>query len=451
MTDVLDRRAQPEIDDLEALVTAPTRTTREVSLFGRAALASLMIGAAVIHFVMVPQHLDEWTAEGVAFIAAAWVQVVLAVLVFRYATRAILWTGIALNALFVFSWAFTRIAGQPFGPHDGIAESAGFVDVTCTVFEGLFVLGALFLLFRPSFARSARGRKGWVAGIIPLIVLGFTTAAVASPGALTHSHGGDGNTGAETTHDHPGGEAAKGALPTHSHDEGGEHGDDRGLGMLSNGHHAEMQVVALDALTQAKLDEQLALTRQVAATYPTLADAVAAGYTRQGPFSPGLGIHYGKYSGPEYMNGDGVVDREDALHPMTIIYDGTEPTSKVAGFMYYSFAPLDKMPEGFIGPNDTWHYHTNTCIKPSKDGIDAPLGADQSVTQEQCQAVGGTLMPTTNWMVHVWTVPGYEVAEADGGTFAEVNPALTCPDGTYFIRPVEEWPDHLLNVCQSAP
>src|SRR6185436_17629978 len=104
------------------------------------------------------------------------------------------------------------------------------------------------------------------------------------------------------------------------------------------------------------------------------------------------------------------------LHPMTIIYDGNEPTSKIAGFMYYSFA--EKRPEGFIGPNDYWHYHTNTCIKMAADGsIEAPLGADRPVTPAECSALGGMFMQKTNWMVHVWTVPGYEVGQEHGGVF----------------------------------
>ena len=112
-----------------------------------------------------------------------------------------------------------------------------------------------------------------------------------------------------------------------------------------------------------------------------------------------------------------------------ICVNGTEPTSKIAGFMYYAFS--EKEPEGFIGPNDRWHYHTNTCIKPAADGLDAPLGADRSVSAAQCTALGGTFIPETGWMVHVWTVPGYEVGEDHGGVFGEVNPDLTCPDGTY--------------------
>jgi hypothetical protein len=35
--------------------------------------------------------------------------------------------------------------------------------------------------------------------------------------------------------------------------------------------------------------------------------------------------------------------------------------------------------------------------------------------------------------------------------FGEHHPALTCPDGSYYMRPIEEWGDHPLNACKSAP
>ena len=38
----------------------------------------------------------------------------------------------------------------------------------------------------------------------------------------------------------------------------------------------------------------------------------------------------------------------------------------------------------------------------------------------------------------------------DGGVFAEVNPALDCADGSYWQLPPSQWPDHLMNVCESG-
>jgi hypothetical protein len=50
-------------------------------------------------------------------------------------------------------------------------------------------------------------------------------------------------------------------------------------------------------------------------------------------------------------------------------------------------------------------------------------------------------------MVHVWSVPGWESGQ---GLFGEMNPALACPDGTYYQRPMKEWAAHPTNVCKSA-
>src|SRR6478609_7018801 len=119
MTNVLDRRpavdVAPEIEVIppDHSVAPPARPN--VSLFGRAALASMLVGAAVIHFVMVPSHLDEWTAEGIAFLVAGWVQLALAAIVFRRATRATLRIAIACSVVFAGAWAWTRVWGSPWG------------------------------------------------------------------------------------------------------------------------------------------------------------------------------------------------------------------------------------------------------------------------------------------------------------------------------------------------
>ena len=131
--------------------------------------------------------------------------------------------------------------------------------------------------------------------------------------------------------------------------------------------------------------------------------------------------------------------------PLAIIYAGSDPSSPIAGFMYYAMTPTE--PTGFAGPNDFWHYHTNICLKYGADGaIDAPFGADSDVPADLCTRAGGSLLQQTQWMVHVWSVPGWESQQ---GLFGEVNPALTCPDGTYYMLPMERWLEHPLNVCLS--
>jgi hypothetical protein len=262
-----------------------------------------------------------------------------------------------------------------------------------------------------------------MASIIPIVALVAGMLAVTSPSAAGHSHAASATSTSGAPH-------AK---------------DDLGFWKLGNGHHHTISQHAQDPVTQAELDRQLEITRQVAATYPTVADAEAAGYRKAGPYSPGLGAHYTK-TGANELNADGIIDDEDLRHPLSIIYDGNDPDSKVAGFMYYSMSPTE--PVGFVGTNDVWHTHSNVCIKPMPDGtVDAPLGADLPITEQTCSDVGGILLAATQWMVHVWSVPGYD--NTNGGVFSEENPGLACSDGTYFMLDPSEWAQNLTNVCQS--
>jgi hypothetical protein len=161
--------------------------------------------------------------------------------------------------------------------------------------------------------------------------------------------------------------------------------------------------------------------------YPTVRAAEAAGYRRAGPFLPGLGTHYvgGR------TNQSGTMTDADILSPSTIIYDGNKADSPIAGFMYMSTAvgPDSKQPEGFAGPNDHWHYHTGICLVTSAGGAMEALGFDGSITRESCGTRSGNWIAATQYLLHVWTVPGYS---SPLGVFAHTNPALTCGDGTYY-------------------
>ena len=139
------------------------------------------------------------------------------------------------------------------------------------------------------------------------------------------------------------------------------------------------------------------------------------------------------------------VDDNDLRHPIMWIYDGVEPTSHVAGLMYYSMSRPE--PKGFAGPNDAWHYHTGLCLVYGNGGIDLPYGADQDVSKQQCDGVHGQLMKQSQWMVHVWTVPGYE---SSLGTFSHLNPAITCKDGTYYSMPLSSNIGTRASLCRAA-
>jgi hypothetical protein len=432
MTDVLDR-------DADDTLPAPA---------ARLLLAAASAGAGAIHLAMVPSHWDESVVEGVGFAMFGWLQLAFAAVVLVRPSRALLTGGAVVNAAAIATWTWSRTAGLPFGEHSGHAESAGFVDVTCVVFEGVLLVACLALLARPRLAGPTTRSALAFTGTAAVAVLALTTAALASPSARDHasqSHGDHATAG----HEH-GVETV--ADDAHHHDDAAAPVDDKGLSLLHNGQHDEhMTIHTLDKNTQKALDAQLAVTRQVAEQTPTVKSALAAGYRRVGPYMPGIGAHFWRpigaasFGGPT-LNPDGVIDDVDLRNPLMLIFDGTKPTSKIAGFMYYSMAGSE--PAGFAGRNDYWHFHEQLCLKQKGDTVDVPYGLDHAATQEQCDAVGGWMLKASQYMVHVWSVPGFEMPDEYGGTFGETNPKLTCGDGTYYQLPVEEWAEHPLNVCK---
>jgi hypothetical protein len=209
--------------------------------------------------------------------------------------------------------------------------------------------------------------------------------------------------------------------------------DDRGFSQLDNGHQAETSRfdVPLDPRTRAVLQHQLILARSVAMKYPTVAAAEAAGWRSAGPFFPGIGTHFFKWSGTDgtsFVAVGSITDRA-VLTPASLIYDGTHPNSPIAGLMYLGTGL--RLPQGFAGYNDVWHYHTDACyvMKPG-GGIDVPFGIDTSVSKTMCDGVHGVLLTRTPFMLHVWVVPGYDSPQ---GVFSHDNEAITCRDGSYHM------------------
>jgi hypothetical protein len=70
-----------------------------------------------------------------------------------------------------------------------------------------------------------------------------------------------------------------------------------------------------------------------------------------------------------------------------------------------------------------------------EQALELELAALDPSVQGRCSKYGGNLLEVTGYMVHVWSVPGYK---SEQGTFSEVNPAITCPDGTYYRKTFDE-------------
>jgi hypothetical protein len=404
-------------------------TRSEVSLAVRVLLATLSFAAGAIHLVMAPSHAGESTVEGAGFLIAGWLQIGLAAMLLLQASRLVLRASVVLNAGLIGLWAVSRIWGLPFGAHAWHPENVSSVDLTCVAIEAGIVVTGAALLTRPGFARMLDGAALLTGVLVPVGVIALASGVLLSPSARSHASGSHGDHGTAAGHGNDDGGAAGG----HGHE---PTTDDLGFSALSNGHQHDTGEVELDPRTDALLDDELDETRALIDKYPTIAEAEAAGYRRAGPFVPGLGTHYVNYGGYVGNNDDALVGSHETLVPV-LIFDGLEQDAPIAGFMYMVMGGnVGEEPQGFVGPNDHWHYHTNTCVAFRNGEIEAPLGADlPNVTQELCSKYGGNLIANTGYMVHVWSVPGYE---SEVGVFSEVSPALACPDGTYYTKSWEE-------------
>jgi len=163
----------------EALAAGPPEPSRGrgVEPVLRPALALLSMGAAVIHFVVIPGHWEEYWGQGLFFIVAAIAQLLWAVWVLVAPSRLIYLAGAAGNAAIVALWIVTRTAGVPAGPGAGEREAVEFADTLATVFEVLLVVGAL-VLARTVPARPIRWPAGALsAGVVLALVVAALTAA----------------------------------------------------------------------------------------------------------------------------------------------------------------------------------------------------------------------------------------------------------------------------------
>jgi hypothetical protein len=147
---------------------------------------------------------------------------------------------------------------------------------------------------------------------------------------------------------------------------------------------------------QQELDVQMSEASAAAAKYPTVATALAAGYSDSTTYVPCIGAHY---------TNEAYAGSFDPSHPSELLYDGTDPQSKLVGLSYLVWHPGGP-PPGFAGNNDHWHQHNANGGLCMKGGYVVGGEAD---TPAQCAAAGGhKALLLDIWMLHAWVVPGWE-------------------------------------------
>ncbi len=295
------------------------------------------------------------------------------------------------------------------------------------VLSGLGVLLALFgaFLYGPAERRIGRGARLGQFGVpIVVVVLLVGGVRVASNSSLAgghhhdeagHSHAEPGGAAVGHTHDgaaHDHGEVLTGAVTGDSPCELSGPPASPGQVAADAEGHGSRGPLRQEPLTRDERD-RLALqqeqARSAAARYPTVADAVAAGYRMSTPYVPCIGAHYTDV---------GLVARFDPAAPSELLYDGTDPGSRLVGLSYLVFN-AGGPPEGFAGPNDRWHQHNFNGGLCFKGGV---VVGGEAMTSRRCQEIGGEKRALDDiWMVHDWVVPGWECS---WGAFSGECPEL---------------------------
>lgn len=194
----------------------PRRRLRAHTLAPLAAGASA--GAGAIHLAMVPAH-TESLVDALGFAAAGWLQLGFAVaLLTRRPPRVALTLAVALNAVLIGLWAWSRTAGLPLGAHEGIAEPVGAIDLVAVCLEAVVIVTALAMLLLPEGVPLPNP----VSGVAGLAAVALASVVIVSPdsathGAAGHTHGSGALASAAGGHDHggasdPTGHAAEMAL-----------------------------------------------------------------------------------------------------------------------------------------------------------------------------------------------------------------------------------------------
>jgi hypothetical membrane protein len=178
-------------------------------------LVGALVGAAVIHVAVVPEHLTEWAAAGLFFIALAAAQLVVGVAVLVRPSRTVGVASIVVAAGPIVLWVVSRTVGLPLGPEPGVPEALGLSDLACAVLEAAAVAFALALRSTEGAddaddadgpddmdATRARTVSAHRSGLVVAAMVAVTLVGVAANGMLLlggHVHGSNASQSAEAT------------------------------------------------------------------------------------------------------------------------------------------------------------------------------------------------------------------------------------------------------------
>jgi hypothetical protein len=134
-----------------------------------------LVGSAVIHAAVVPEHRTEWAAAGTFFVLLTVAELAAAGLLLLPARPAALLAAAAVSAAPLLLWAWSRSTGLPFGPEPGEPEAIGLADVAACLLEVVTLALAVALIRRSTWTR----RRAPSATHVPRLALVALVAVTA--------------------------------------------------------------------------------------------------------------------------------------------------------------------------------------------------------------------------------------------------------------------------------
>ena len=273
----------------------------------------------------------------------------------------------------------------------------------------LVVIGIGMILIGGGSRRIVR--YGSVSVLAVLSLGAFALAATGEGGlsgghsheeAVVHVH----EDGVEHTHDEHQAfvqqQAASSTQAAHSHGAA----PSGTAGTSSQSRHQDAPDIPVTATDLATLQEQIATARAATEQYLDVRQALNDGYVEVTQDLPGIAAHF---VNARYAL-DGVFD---PAKPEVLLYAKLDGLWTLVGLSYTApFTGAETPPEGFAGPLDVWHYHTDLCFSAQR--VRSAGG-----TAEQCRQAGGRFVKNTGWMAHLWLYK-----ESPEGLFAHQNSLL---------------------------
>ena len=142
-----------------------------------------------------------------------------------------------------------------------------------------------------------------------------------------------------------------------------------------HGVRGKVPQVPLTAAEKATLATQLAAAKSAVAKYPTVKQALAAGYMMSTVYVPCIGAHYTNI---------GYALHFDPANPSELLFAGTSLDSKIVGLSYLVWHH-NGPPPGFAGANDRWHQHNANGGLCLKGGV---VIAGEESTRQECAEQG---------------------------------------------------------------